>query len=154
MDFGITINSSDYADQVQNFDPIPAGDYSVICKAAEMKQTKAGNGTYIRAEFEVTGPAHAGRRIWMNFNIQNPNPQAESIGRQQLAQYGMAIGKTSLSNTDQMIGGQALVKVTIRPAKGDYGADNDIKGFKSLSPSALPGAAAPVADKPKAPWMK
>ncbi len=154
MDFGFTVNAQDYASEMPNFDPIPAGDYQARCNAAEIKQTKAGNGAYIRAEFEVTGPEYAGRRIWTNFNIQNPNPQAESIGRQQLAQYGMAIGQTSLSNTDQMVGGQCTIKVKIRPARGEFGPDNDIKGFKSLTPSALPGAAAPEPAKPKAPWMK
>lgn len=152
MDFGFTLNAKDYASEMPNFDPVPAGEYTARCNAAEIKKTKAGNGTYIRAEFEITGPDHAGRRIWTNFNIQNANPQAESIGRQQLAQYGLAIGQPSLSNTDQMIGGQCLIKVTIRPARGEYGPDNDIKGFKSLSPSALPSAA--PAEKPKAPWMK
>ena len=66
-----------------NYEPIPDGEYQLMCEEAEQRQTKAGTGYYIRAKFRVLGPSNANRIIFMNFNTQNPSSKAEEIGRRQ-----------------------------------------------------------------------
>ena len=76
-----------------NYEPIPDGEYQLMCEEAEQRQTKAGTGYYIRAKFRVLGPSSANRIIFMNFNTHNPSAKAEEIGRRQLAGWARACGQ-------------------------------------------------------------
>ena len=136
-----------------NFEPLPAGWYTVVVNGAEIKNTKAGNGQYIAVRYDVTGPTHQGRVVFGNLNIKNPNPKAEEIGRQQLGELMRAIGLSALQDTDQLIGGQLSIKLDVRESE-QYGASNDVKGFKVNG--SVPQVAAPAAASSKAapPWVK
>ena len=144
----------------RSFEPLPAGWYNVTISGAELKQTKAGTGEYIAVRYDVAGPTHAGRVVFGNLNIKNPNPTAESIGRQQLGELMRAAGFAKVEDTDQLIGGRLQIKLDIRKSE-QYGDSNDVKGFKSLaSGSAMPTVAAAAAQAPAAsakaapPWVK
>ena len=140
----------------RNFEPLPAGWYTAVVNAAEIKNTKAGTGQYIAIRYDITGPTHQGRVVFGNLNIKNPNPKAEEIGRQQLGELMRAIGLSTVQDTDQLIGGQLMIKLDVRESE-QYGASNDVKQFKS-SGSAPPAAGAKVAPaasgKAAPPWVK
>ena len=145
-----------------NFEPLPAGWYTVTISQSELKDTKAGNGQYIKLRYDVTGPTHQGRVVFGNLNIKNPNPKAEEIGRQQLGDIMRAIGLAKVTDTDQLIGGQIAIKLEVKDDP-QYGPSNEVKGFKSVSGSAAPAAAmprgqsnpAPIAStKAAPPWVK
>jgi hypothetical protein len=139
-----------------NFDPLPAGWYTVTITQAELKDTKAGNGQYIKLRYDVTGPTHQGRVVFGNLNIKNPNQKAEEIGRQGLGDIMRAIGLAKVTDTDQLIGNSLSIKLDVKQ-DAQYGASNEVKGFKSVSGSAAPAAAsmpsagAPVASAKAAP---
>ena len=137
----------------RNFEPLPAGWYTAVVNGAEIKNTKAGTGQYIAVRYDITGPTHQGRVVFGNLNIKNPNPKAEEIGRQQLGELMRAIGLSTVQDTDQLIGGQLMIKLDVRESE-QYGASNDVKGFKSNG--AAPPKAAPAAASTKAapPWVK
>tara|TARA_R110000772_G_scaffold53716_1_gene122759 strand:- start:2514 stop:2990 length:477 start_codon:yes stop_codon:yes gene_type:complete len=140
----------------RNFEPLPAGWYTTVVAGAEIKNTKAGTGQYISIRYDVTGPTHQGRVVFGNLNIKNPNPKAEEIGRQQLGELMRAIGLSTVQDTDQLIGGQLMIKLDVRESE-QYGASNDVKGFKSNGSAPPAGAkAAPAAASGKAapPWVK
>ena len=146
-----------------NFEPLPAGWYTATISQSELKATKAGNGQYIKLRYDITGPSHQGRVVFGNLNIKNANPKAEEIGRQQLGDIMRAIGLAKVTDTDQLIGGQIGIKLEVKQDE-QYGASNEVKGFKSLSGSAAPAAAvipakaaatAPAAPaKAAPPWAK
>jgi len=142
-----------------NFEPLPAGWYTSTITQGEVKKTKAGNGEYIKLRFDITGPTHQGRVVFGNLNIKNANPKAEEIGRQQLGEIMRAIGLAKVADTDQLIGGQISIKLTIKD-DAQYGASNEIKGFNSLTGSVAPTATAAPASAPAAaakaapPWAK
>jgi len=146
-----------------NFEPLPAGWYTATISQSELKDTKAGNGQYIKLRYDITGPSHQGRVVFGNLNIKNANPKAEEIGRQQLGDIMRAIGLGKVTDTDQLIGGQIGIKLEVKQDE-QYGASNEVKGFKSLSGSAAPAAAvipakaaapAPAAPaKAAPPWAK
>ena len=123
-----------------NFEPLPAGWYTGTISQAELKATKAGNGQYIKLRYDITGPTHQGRVVFGNLNIKNANPKAEEIGRQQLGDIMRAIGLAKVTDTDQLIGGQIGIKLEVKQ-DAQYGASNEVKGFKSVSGSAAPAAA-------------
>ena len=146
-----------------NFEPLPAGWYTATISQSELKDTKAGNGQYIKLRYDITGPSHQGRVVFGNLNIKNANPKAEEIGRQQLGDIMRAIGLAKVTDTDQLIGGQIAIKLEVKE-DAQYGASNEVKGFKSVSGSVAPAAssmpvktAAPAQAAPaKAapPWAK
>jgi hypothetical protein len=123
-----------------NFEPLPAGWYTATISQSELKATKAGNGQYIKLRYDITGPSHQGRVVFGNLNIKNANPKAEEIGRQQLGDIMRAIGLAKVTDTDQLIGGQIGIKLEVKQDE-QYGASNEVKGFKSVSGSAAPVAA-------------
>lgn len=150
-------NADDFV-TTNSFDPLPEGWYNVSIAGAEVKNTKAGTGQYISIKYTVTGPSHQGRVVFGNLNIKNPNPRAEEIGRQQLGDLMRAIGIPKIKDTDQLIGGNLSIKLTVKPADGQYEASNDIKGFKAISGASLPqpGVSPTPAPAPSAapPWAR
>ena len=115
-----------------DFSPLPEGWYTANISGAELKDTKAGNGQYISVQYSITGPTHQGRVVFGNLNIKNQNIKAEEIGRQQLGELMRAIGLTSVSDTDQLIGGNLSINLKIRKSE-QYGDSNDVTRFKALS---------------------
>lgn len=153
---GETINAAELPAS-QGFDPIPAGWYSVTITGAEVRDTKAGTGSYIAVRYDVTGPTHEGRVIFGNLNIRNPNPKAEEIGRQQLGDLMRAIGLASVTDTDQLIGGRCQIKVAIQKSD-EYGDRNDVKSWRSDgSPPSLNAQSAETKTQENAtapPWAR
>lgn len=141
------------------YDPLPAGWYQAKITDADLRDTKAGNGQYIAVRYDIVGPSHQGRVVWGNLNIKNPNPKAEEIGRQQLAELMGAIGLAKVRDTDQLIGGELSIRLSVRKSE-EYGDSNDVKGYKSITGSPPPAASKPsAASEPassgsKAPWQK
>jgi len=135
---GTTLNVADLPQSENNYDPIPAGNYTARITQAELTQTTSG-GTMIKLRLDITGPSHQGRVLFSNINIRNANPEAERIGMQQLGDISRAIGLTQISDTDQMIGGNLQVKVAIRTSE-QYGAQNDVKGYKAIEGGGMPSA--------------
>lgn len=160
------IHAQDLPENEQgSFDPIPEGKYTVQIGAADLNPTKDGSGQYIKLKLNVTGPSHSGRVIFSNVNIRNKSSAAETIGRQQLRSIMTALGLATLNDTDQLIGGHLTVKIGIRPAEGQYEAQNDVKSYSAAdnTQSSAPAftqqsvtQSAPQADAGKAspPWAK
>ena len=157
MKLGETFAAADFA-PAQSYELIPAGWYTAVITDAELKPTKSGTGEYIKLRYDITGPSSQGRVVFSNLNIKNPNAKAEEIGRQQLGEMMRALGLSAVSDTDQLINGHLTIKVDIRPASGDYNAQNEVKGWKSntgsLPPQPKPDAPAGAANKAAPPWAK
>lgn len=157
---GQTFDASELPQGSSNFDPLPAGWYTAAITGAELKPTKDGNGQYIKVRYDITGPAHQGRVVFGNLNIKNPSAKAEEIGRQQLGEIMRAIGLGRVTDTDQLIGGNLQIKLDVRPADGQYQAQNEVRGFKAAhgaAPAAVASApiaaSTPAAAKSTPPWL-
>ena len=139
LDEAFDVNSLPQSDN--NFDPLPAGWYTTKIAGAEIKATKNGTGQYISVRYDIIGPSHQGRVVFGNINIKNANPKAEEIGRQQLGEIMRAIGLTRVTDTDQLIGGNVQIKLSVKQDE-TYGDKNEIKGFKAVSTGSMPGVIA------------
>jgi len=124
------------------YDLIPEGEYVLKALDAEEKSTSRGDGSYIKAKFEVVKGEHAGRLLWQNFNINNPSEKAQRIGRQQLVAWATACGRPEADDTDKLLEKPFRAAVGVEPASNGYKASNKIKAF--LFDDA-PAAAAPKA---------
>lgn len=127
---------------------LPAGWYTATIAGAEVKATKAGTGRYIAVRYDITGPTHQGSVIFSNLNIENANPKAEEIGRQQLRSLMESIGLAKLADTDQLIGNGVKIKLKVE-SDAQYGDSNQVSAFSKLdgasakpAPAAKPAAAA------------
>src|SRR5690349_2178890 len=96
-----------YANEVpeddKNFDVLPAGDYHCQVIASEVKPTKANNGDeLLELTIEViAGPAER-RKLWDRINIKNSNADAQRIAQRTLADLCLAVGISTLRNTDDL----------------------------------------------------
>lgn len=127
---GQTFETKDIA-PLMDFSPVPESWYNARITTAELKDTKAGNGTYIAVRYDITGPTHQGRVVFGNLNITNPNQKAEEIGRQQLGALCTAIGLERVSDTDELVGGNLQIKLSIKTDE-QYGSRNEVKAFKAM----------------------
>lgn len=151
---GYTINKADLPEDSSSGDytPLPEGWYDVQVTGAEVKDTKSGTGQYIKVEYTIVGQDYAGRKVWGMLNIKNDNDKAEEIGRQELNKLMSSIGIESLTDTDQLVGPELSVKLKIRPAQGEYGPSNDVKGYKAKAKAAAGDTTKTDGSAP--PWSK
>lgn len=144
-------------DPQQSFDVLPAGMYSLEITDAEVKDTKAGNGKLMKITHDVIDPEEfAGRKVWANITLRNPNAQAEQIGAQQLSGLCRAAGIGVLQDSDELIGKIVRAKIGIKPASGQYAEQNVVKAYETANaaPAAKPAAPAKPAAAKTAPWQK
>lgn len=146
--------------QDNSFDraPLPDGEYNVVINDADYRQTKNGNGYYVSVEFEVYEGEHDGRKLWANYNLVNPNPQAQEIGEQQFAKLCLAaLGKLSCSDTEELIGKAVTVGVGLEkndPTRNRVKYANPTGTVKAPSAKPAPAAVSAAVGASKKPWQK
>ena len=139
-----------------SFGPLPAGWYQASITSAEDRPTKDGSGQCIKIRYDILGPTHAGRVVFGNVNIRNMSAEAERIGRAQLGDLMRACGIRQLLQAEQLAGNQVEIQITIRPARDQYPASNEVRGARSVAGTApvvpaVPGPA-PAKARVSAPW--
>ena len=144
------------ADMPKGDDVLPAGKYNAIISGAELKPTKTG-GMMLVLKLTINDPQHQGRAVFDRLNIQNPNPVAEKIAKQQLGKIMSALDLAALSDTDALINGSVSITVGIRE-DDSYGVQNTVKAYGKPNGAAAAQVAAtqtakPVATATKAPWL-
>lgn len=137
------------------FDPLPPGWYAMrVIKTEQVDGKSPGTGQMLKVEFEIIEHAHpevANRKVWANYCHQHENRQTRSIARSQIAAICHSVGKPNAQNTDEILGGELRVKLSVSPADGKYEARNEAKGFKSLSEVVEPPTSAPSGTTPSVP---
>lgn len=124
-----------------DFQPIPAGKYSVYIEDISINETRAGTGQYLRIKLRVAdGQPYANRIIWTYINFQNTNPVAERIGQQRLNQLLLACGLHVIQDTDELLNRVVVAQVVVREASNGYEASNDVKAFYKNEVRAPSGA--------------
>lgn len=152
--FGGTFDASSVEITGGAFDPLPAGWYPVMIDNAEVKVNKAGNGKYLKLKMTVIGENYTGRKLFPMLNVIHPNPETVRIAKERLAELSLACDIPQIDESAQLIGKSVMARVKIRPAKGDYEADNEITGYKALGgtgyqPPATSGALPSTPNLPK-----
>lgn len=115
-----------------SFEPVPAGNYQAQIVASDLKVTSTGTGEYISLTFEILDDEYAGRKIFCNLNIVNPNEQAVKIAKSQLKQICKATGIEELEDTQELHGIPMRLAVKVRPPKNGYDAQNVVNKVFSM----------------------
>jgi len=137
------------------FSLLPPGWYTAEIEKSELCQTKKGTGEYIKLQFNVTGPTHGGRKLFVNLNVKNESRSAEEIGRRSLGEIMRAIGISRIGDTDDLIGRPMEIKVSSKKNEwqGETKEENVIKNYRATQ-SAEPSAPSAPAPSSKPLWMK
>jgi len=130
-----------------DFSPLPVGNYTVVITQSEMKPTKTGNGQYLQLTLQVVEGEYKNRLIFDRLNIQNPNSVAQQIAQKAFSSICRAVGVMHPKDSEELHDKPFSVKIGIRPASGEYGESNIVKGYSSLSSS-------PVKKGSGKPWEK
>jgi len=143
--------------------PLPAGEYYVEVESAVLKDTANGQGKGLNTQFNVLGSvadqSQSGRKLFNWFNLQHSNETAEKIGRSEFAALCLAVGKPTVTDTDELLGVPLIVKVAIDKKDAER---NVIKAYKNSGEASEQAAAAPTpppaqatpAATAKKPWEK
>jgi hypothetical protein len=84
------------SNQTKNYEPLPAGDYTLRMNKYEEKPTKNGKGKIISAGFEVVRGDNKGRLVFHNFLVEHSSQKAQEIGTKQLNEYLEAVNAGGL----------------------------------------------------------
>lgn len=143
-----------------SYEAIPAGSYTAIISESEMKQTKAGTGSYLQLTLQIIDGEHSGRKLWDRLNLENQNVTAVEIAQRTLSAICHAVGVLEPQDSVELHDTPLTIKVGTEQDKMDGSMRNVIKGYSSASGTArTPASAAPArqmpppaAAKPAAPW--
>lgn len=112
---------------------VPAGVYTVAIVDSEVKDTKSGDGKYLKLSFDILGGDYAGRRIWSNLNLVNKNEKAVAIAQKEFAAICRACGYDATPEDSQELHGiPMLATVKIQAGSGGFSDSNSLSHFKKL----------------------
>jgi len=149
-------------DPTNEFEVLPAGDYTVMIVDSEMKPTKDQQGQYLQLTEEVLDGPYKGRKFWDRLNLVNPNQQAVEIAQRTLSQSCHAVGILQVQDSAELHNRPLVARLKVRPARGQYSESNEVAQYKPASqtqgtgqvgggqPAANQGAAAPAQAAPTA----
>ena len=142
------------------FEPLPAGWYPCQIDGAEVKDTKAGNGKYLKLELSVVGDKFSGRKLWPNINLANPNQKAVEIAHATLSAICRAVGVLRPGDSVELHDKPLMVTVLCKK-RGDTGEiQNQIGKYESLGSAPGIGAPSSVSAPPQStapntpPWQR
>ena len=78
--------------EMNDFSPLPAGDYVVMVTESELKPTSKKDGNMLVLKLEVQEGQYQGRTLFTRLNIDNPNPKTVEIAFKELGSICRAIG--------------------------------------------------------------
>ena len=141
-------NDYQNAKPMDDFTPIPVGDYKAVITESEIKPTKAGDGQYLNLRVEIIKGEYQGRIIFVILNLWNPNPKAVEIANRELATIVAAVNKPGAQNSEELHNIPMTVKVGIQPGQGEYGPSNRIKNYMAYQTAPAPAAPVTIVTKP------
>ena len=122
------------------YDVIPKGEYVMRITDSDVVPNSAQTGTVLKLTLEVVSGEYAGRKVFDQLNLTNPNEMAVKISRERLSAYCHATGVIQLQDSQQLHGIPFVAKVKIKVDKnGVYDDRNEIVSCKKLDQGAGQG---------------
>ena len=119
-----------------DFEPIPAGKYTVVITDSEMKPTKAGTGHYLQLTFQITDGEYKGRFLWARLNLDNPNATAVKIARAELSAICRAVGVMAPNDSAELHDLPLVISVKCKKRLDTGEITNEIKGYSKKEAAA------------------
>lgn len=138
----IQFNANEH-EATQSYDPVPAGEYKVCITETRMDK----NNTGITVFYDIIDGDHTGRKLFQWLGFWHSNTNYIEMANRRLSSLCRAVNKMTVSDTDELVGSQLMVKVRIQkkdPSQNDVTGHSAVPGFEQPAPVA----AAPVAPTP------
>ena len=138
--------------QEDNFSVLPAGDYTVMITASDVKDIKSGKGKCISLEMDIIDGKYKGRKIFENLCTIHESEQVQAIARGKFASLKKSLGvRDDVSDTTQLHNIRVVANVRVKDSKKNPGEkENEIKSYKSIAEAKQPKPAQSDA----APWKR
>ena len=153
-DLGDVFNANDY-EELGDFAPIPAGDYSVCIESTTRKPiNNAANGDKLVVVYVINDGNYANRKLFDNLNLWHTvSPDAAKFSAQSLAQICRVVGKEQIKDTDELVGCNLSVRVEQEEYEGKI--YNRVRAYKKLNGSSPTSSTETREDdKNSMPWEK
>lgn len=124
-----------------DYSELPNGIYELEVESSDVVPTKDGKGTILKTTMVVLRPEdYAKRKIFNNYNLENPSAQAQEIGQKQFASLCRAIGVRDVEDSEDLHFKAFTVKIGLgKPSKdGQYPARAEIKRYYFSDEGQLP----------------
>ncbi len=139
---GLDFNPEQHQDDAQNdpFGLMPLGWYPAIIESQEWKPNSAGNGHFLGLVIQITGDYMATRKMFVNLNLDHPNPEAVRIAKIELTRICNAIGFVGQLNDGELLVNKAFcLHVGAKKRKDTGEMENVCKQYKLYDPALLTG---------------
>ena len=124
---------------MDDFSPIPAGEYNAQIIESEMKDTQAGTGKYLQMKIKILDGKEMNRIYTERLNLINPNPIAVEIAQKALKSLCDACGKPTIKDSMELHGIPFKMTLKVTPAKGDYGEGNQASNYQKAGGAKAAG---------------
>ena len=145
-------DASNFEAAPSTYEPLAEGWYDAIIIDTEEKQTKAGTGSYLQLQYEITSEPGKGRYVFDRLNLVNPNPKAVEIAQEMLARICHAVGVMQPKQPEELMAKPVSILVGVRPGDGQYGPQNVVKAVRAAGdvpkPKPAPKLSEPSDDLP------
>ncbi len=145
-------DASAHDTEQRDYEELPNGIYELEVEASDVTPTKDGRGTILKTTMVVLRPEeYEKRKLFNNYNLENPNAQAQEIGQRQFASLCRAIGVQEVEDSEDLHFKAFTAKIGLgKPSKdGQYPARAEIKRYYFPDQGDVPEPAID-AEQPKA----
>lgn len=125
---GYTFDANDVPESERGeFTVIPAGTrVTMQVTEADVIPTKSGKG--LKFTCQIVAGQYENRKVWGFINIENASAEAEKIGRRELADLCIAMGRPSIDETEDLLFAPFDATLGVK-ADATYGPKNVIKRY-------------------------
>lgn len=130
----------------EEFTALDPGDYPVAIVASSVEDNQQRTGSFLKLEIEVIDGPAKGRKLFDRLNLNNPNAQAVEIAKATLSAICHAVGKLTVSDSNELHNKPMLAVVRKVPFKKNGAVQegqfsNEIATYKPLSAAGQPAKA-------------
>jgi hypothetical protein len=127
----IAANTEGNNETLDDFSPVPAGDYIAMITKSEYKETKAKNGHYLQLMWKIISGEKKGRVLFDNLNLDNPNEVAVNIANKALNSICKACDKVGVQDSEELHGIPVKLTVAVQQATATNPASNNIRAYSA-----------------------
>jgi hypothetical protein len=142
----LNFNASEVKPAGTGYEPLPAGKYTAVIDSSEMKQNKAGTGSYLELKLQVVDGDYKGRTVFDRLNLSNPSQQTVEIAQSTLSAICHAVGVMSPGDSTELH--NLPMTITVKCREWDGKILNEVKGY------AAKGNNNQAPQQKAAPWKK
>lgn len=115
-------------------EPMPNGWYYAVTEMPELRPTKDGTGQIIFIPFRIEESPYKGRKVFMNFTVQNANEQSMQIGFGQLSSFARAVGVLFIQGNLSLWANLPIrIKLKVQKETDNFEAKNAITAFRNIN---------------------